>query len=50
MVPSTLWLLRRQSRMLAIGIMVLLAGVAFMIAVMRWFAAQSYTIPEALLP
>ena len=50
MVPSTLWLLRRRTRVLAVGIPVLLAGVAFMIGVMRWFAAQPYTIPEALLP
>lgn len=40
-------LLHRVLRMLAIGIPVLLAGVAFIIVVMRWFAARPYTIPEA---
>jgi len=50
MVPSTLWLLRRSRRVLAVGVLSCTAGVGIVVAAMRWFARQPYTIPESLIP
>jgi hypothetical protein len=50
MVPSTLWLLRNQRRILLAGSAATLVGVIFIVACMHWFARQPYTIPEHLLP
>jgi len=49
MAPSTLWLLRRRPRMLAIGIPVLLAGVVFLFGAMHWFSLQPFSVPESIL-
>jgi hypothetical protein len=48
MVPSTLWLLRAQRRVLLAGAAATLAGALFIFACMRWFQQQPYSIPEHL--
>jgi hypothetical protein len=50
MLPSTLWLLRAQRRVLLAGTTATLAGIAFIFACMNWFAKQPYIQPEHLLP
>jgi hypothetical protein len=50
LVPSTLWLLRAQRRVLIIGAIANLAGILFMIACLKWLKHQPYVIPEHLLP
>jgi hypothetical protein len=50
MVPSALWLLRAQRRVLLAGATANLAGALFILACMLWFKQQPYTIPEHLLP
>ena len=50
MVPSTLWLLRTQRRVLIAGLAATLAGLIFLFACMRWFSHQPYILPEPLLP
>jgi hypothetical protein len=50
MVPSTLWLLRSRRRVLLAGAAANLAGALFVLACMRWFAHQPYTMPEHLIP
>jgi hypothetical protein len=50
MVPSTLWLLRAQRRILLAGATANLAGVLFIFACIEWLKHQPYTIPEHLLP
>jgi hypothetical protein len=50
MLPSTLWLLRAQRRLLLAGAAATLAGVAFLLACMHWFSRQPYVLPEPLLP
>jgi hypothetical protein len=50
MVPSALWLLRAQRRVLLAGAAATLAGALFIFACMRWFSQQPYTMPEHLLP
>ena len=49
MVPSTLWLLRKRSHFLAVGIPVYVACVAFIFGAMRWFHQQLYSVPEELI-
>jgi hypothetical protein len=49
MVPSTLWLLRAQRRVLIAGIAATLAGVLFIFACMQWLKHQPYLLPEHLL-
>ncbi len=46
MVPSTLWLLRTQRRILLAGAAANLIGILFILACMHWFSLQPYTIPE----
>jgi hypothetical protein len=46
MVPSTLWLLRAQRRVLVAGAAATLAGVLFIFGCMRWFQQQPYSIPS----
>jgi hypothetical protein len=48
MVPSALWLLRAQRRVLLAGAAATLAGVAFIVVCMHWLQKQPYTIPEHL--
>lgn len=43
MVPSTLWLLRAQRRILVAGGAATLAGIVFIFAALRWFQLQPYT-------
>ena len=48
-VPSALWLLRAQRRVLIAGVAVTLAGAIFILACVHWFKQQPYSIPEHLL-
>jgi Dolichyl-phosphate-mannose-protein mannosyltransferase len=50
MVPSTLWLLRSQRRVLFGGAAAVLAGGLFIFACLTWLSHQPYSIPEHLLP
>jgi hypothetical protein len=50
MVPSTLWLLRAQRRVLLAGAAVTFAGALFVFACVQWLKHQPYTIPEHVLP
>ncbi len=50
MLPSLLWLMRAQRRVLFVGTAVTLAGVLFIIACMHWLKLQPYSIPENILP
>ena len=50
MVPSTLWLLRTQRRVLFAGAVADLAGALFILACMLWFLHQPYNVHEHLLP
>jgi hypothetical protein len=50
MVPSTLWLLRAQRRVLLAGAAATLAGALFIFGCMHWFQQQPYSIPEQLFP
>jgi hypothetical protein len=45
MVPSTLWLLRTQRRVLLAGSCATLTGVLFIFACMQWLKHQPYIIP-----
>jgi len=49
-VPSTLWLLRPQRRIVIGGSVATLAGVLFMFACMHWFSLQPYTAPAHVIP
>jgi hypothetical protein len=49
MVPSTLWLLRTQRRVLLAGTAATLAGALFIFACIHWYSLQPYTQPEHLL-
>jgi hypothetical protein len=46
MVPSTLWLLRAQRRVLLAGAAATLAGVLFILGCLLWLKHQPYTTPE----
>ena len=46
MVPSTLWLLRSQRRVLLAGAAANLAGALFIFACMHWLKHQPYSMPE----
>jgi hypothetical protein len=46
MLPSTLWLLRAQRRVLIAGSAATLAGALFIFACMQWFKDQPYSVPE----
>jgi hypothetical protein len=48
MVPSTLWLLRAQRRVLLAGAAATLAGALFIRGCMHWFKQQPYTAPVHL--
>jgi hypothetical protein len=50
MVPSTLWLLRAQRRVLVAGAASTFTGVLFIFACLQWLKQQPYSIPEHLLP
>jgi hypothetical protein len=50
MMPSLLWLMRAQRRVLIAGTAVTLAGVLFILACMHWLKLQPYSIPERILP
>jgi hypothetical protein len=49
MVPSTLWMLRSQRRILLAGAAATIAGAVFIFACMFWFKHQPYSIPEHVL-
>ncbi len=46
MVPSTLWLLRAQRRVLVAGAAITFAGVLFIVACIHWLKLQPYIIPS----
>jgi hypothetical protein len=46
LVPSTLWLLRDRRSVLVSGIIATLCGSALILACIRWFAHQPYSLPE----
>jgi hypothetical protein len=50
MVPSVLWLLRAQRRVLMAGLTATFTGALFILACMHWFARQPYVQQEHLLP
>jgi hypothetical protein len=50
LLPSTLWLLRAQRRVIIAGTALTLAGVLFILACMHWLKHQPYVIPEHVLP
>jgi hypothetical protein len=50
MVPSTLWLLRAQRRVLIAGSAATFTGAIFIFACMQWLKHQPYSIPEQILP
>jgi len=50
MLPSTLWLLRAQRRVLIAGSAATLAGATFIFACLQWLKHQPYSIPEHLVP
>ncbi len=50
MVPSTLWLLRRQRRVFIAGSAATLAGAFFIYACMQWLKHQPYVLPPQPLP
>jgi hypothetical protein len=50
MVPSTLWLLRTQRRVLIVGGAATFAGALFIFACMQWLNRQPYSKPEHVLP
>ena len=50
MVPSTLWLLRAQRRVLITGTAATFAGILFIPVCMQWIKHQPYAKPEHLLP
>jgi hypothetical protein len=45
MVPSALWLLRAQRRILLAGAAATLAGILFIFGCMHWFQQQPYSMP-----
>jgi len=49
MVPSALWLLRAQRRVLLAGAAATLAGALFVFACMHWFQHQPYSIPMPIV-
>ena len=48
MVPCTLWLLRKNRRVLLAGSIAWIAGVAIVAAAVHWFARQPYCIPQPI--
>ena len=50
MVPSTLWLLRAQRRVLVAGAAAILTGVVFIFACLHWLKHQPYSVPEHIIP
>jgi hypothetical protein len=50
MVPSTLWLLRSQRRVLLFGTAMTLAGALSIFACMQWLKQQPYVVTEHLIP
>ena len=50
LVPSTLWLLRSNRRVLLAGSAATLAGIVFIFACLQWLKHQPYVQPERLLP
>jgi hypothetical protein len=50
MVPATLWLLRRNRRVLVVGCLSCIAGVGIVAGAIHWFAQQPYAFPESPIP
>lgn len=50
MIPSALWLLRRNRRVLVVGCFSYIAGAGIVIAAMHWLARQPYAVPQLLFP
>jgi hypothetical protein len=50
MVPSTLWLLRSQRRVLVIGAIVNIIGALFIFACLQWLKHQPYAVPYSPIP
>jgi len=49
MVPSTIWLLRKRPRFVAVGSAAYLISVAFIFGAIRWYHHQLYSVPEDLV-
>ena len=49
-LPSTLWLLRRQRKVLVAGLMSMICGWVFLLYCMHWLKQQPYSIGEPLAP
>ena len=49
MVPSTLWLLRRRPRLIAVGAFIYVACIAFIYGALRWFHLQPNSVREGLI-
>ena len=50
MVPCALWLIRRQRKVLAAGVVTGLMGLASVAIVLHWFKHQPYVLPVELFP
>jgi hypothetical protein len=50
MVPSTLWMLRKNRRVFVSGCLSVIAALFIAAFARYWFARQPYTIPEPLIP
>src|ERR1700734_1442188 len=50
MVPCTLWLLRRNRRILVVGCLCWIIAACFVFAETRWFAHQPFTVYESPIP
>jgi hypothetical protein len=50
MVPSAVWVLRRRRGVVLVGLIGELITVAVILACMRWFKTQPYSVPEVLIP
>lgn len=46
MVPSTAWLLRKRRGVLAAGVVLWIASILSVVACLRWWSHQPYSIPE----
>ena len=49
MVPSALWLLRKERSVLFAGVSANVLGVVLVLAAMQWFRAKPYAVPETFL-
>ena len=48
LVPSTIWMLRKKSRIAGWGILSCVAGICFLFASLHWFNQQPYSVGDAV--